>query len=99
MIVAGDICYNGLHRWLVEAKTAEKRQAWVAALQQIAALRPATVIAINKRLGAADGFNNVYSTVKYIETFGDLKSESGGAKELYQKTTNIYTDRVNPVIL
>ena len=27
MMVAGDICYNGFHQWLVEAIMAEKRQA------------------------------------------------------------------------
>lgn len=99
MVVAGDVCYNELHQWLVEATTAEKRGAWVAALRQIAALKPATVIASHKRPGAVDGINNVYSTIGYIEAFGSLKAESKSAEELYKKMIERYPARINPIIL
>ena len=99
MVVAGDICYNELHQWLVEATTAEKRAAWVAALNKIAALKPATVIASHKRPGAVDGINNVYSTIAYIETFGKLKAESKSAEEQYKKMVEHYPARINPIIL
>ncbi len=99
MVVAGDICYNELHQWLVEATTAEKRAAWVAALHKIAALKPATVIASHKRPGAVDGINNVYSTIGYIETFGRLKAESKTAEEQFKKMIELYPARINPIIL
>ncbi|MCJ1404185.1 hypothetical protein MMC11_007410 [Xylographa trunciseda] len=99
MIVAGDICYNELHQWLVEATTADKRAAWVAALHKIAALKPATVIASHKRPGAVDGINNVYSTIEYIETFGKFKGESKSAEEQYKKMIGRYPARINPIIL
>jgi glyoxylase-like metal-dependent hydrolase (beta-lactamase superfamily II) len=99
MVVAGDICYNELHQWLVEATTAGKRAAWVAALHKIAALKPATVIASHKRPGAVDGINNVYSTIEYIENFGRLKAESKTAEEQFKKMIELYPARINPIIL
>lgn len=99
MVVAGDICYNELHQWLVEATTEEKRQGWIAALRKIEELKPATVIASHKRPGAVDGINNVASTIEYIETFGKLKGQSGSAEELYHKMMQKYSSRINPVIL
>jgi len=99
MVVAGDICYNEFHQWLVEATTAEKRQSWINGLRKIIALQPATVIASHKRPGAVDGINNCYSTIKYIEDFGKLKAESQDAPELYHKMLQRYPARLNPVIL
>lgn len=99
MVVAGDICYNELHQWLVEATTPEKRAAWVAALRKIASLKPATVIASHKRPGAVDGINNVYSTIGYIENFGKFKEESKTQEELYHKMIAQYPARINPIIL
>ncbi|KAJ9608390.1 hypothetical protein H2200_007378 [Cladophialophora chaetospira] len=99
LVVAGDICYNELHQWLVEATTAEKRGAWVAALRKLAALKPASVIASHKRPGAVDGINNVYSTIEYIETFGELKAQSKSAEEQFHKMIERYPARINPIIL
>ena len=59
LVVAGDICYNDVHQWLVEATTEEKRNVWIAALEKIAALKPGMVIASHKRLGAVDEISNV----------------------------------------
>ena len=99
MVVAGDICYNELHQWLVEATTEQKRQSWISALRQIASLNPSTVIASHKRPGAVDGINNVFSTIKYIETFSDLKARCKDAVELYHRMIEEYPARVNPIIL
>ncbi len=99
MVVAGDICYNELHQWLVESTDEASRNAWIAALEKIAALKPSTVIASHKRPGAVDGINNVYSTIEYIKTFGELKAESKDAPELFQKMVARYPQRINPIIL
>ena len=98
-MVAGDVCYNELHQWLVESTTDEKRQAWINALQKIAALNPATVIAGHKRPGAVDGINNIFSTIEYIERFGKLKADSRDANQLYHKMMDRYEARIDPVIL
>lgn len=85
MVVAGDVCYNELHQWLAEALDENERNAWIAALEKIARLKPATVIASHKLPGAVDGINNVFSTIKYIRAFGECKNESKDAGELYHK--------------
>jgi glyoxylase-like metal-dependent hydrolase (beta-lactamase superfamily II) len=99
LVVAGDICYNELHQWLVEATSAEKRGGWIAALEKIAALKPGTVIASHKRPGAVDGINNVYSTIAYIRAFGDCKAKANTAEELYKAMIAKYPNRINPIIL
>lgn len=99
MVVAGDVCYNEEHQYLVEAKTDEIRRAWIAGLQHILDLNPGTVIASHKRPGAVDGINNVHATITYIKAFGELRSQSKNAAELYQKMIRRYPHRVNPFIL
>ena len=99
LVVAGDICYNDMHQWLRHSPTEELRNSWIAALEKIAALKPATVIASHKRPGAVDGVNNVYATMAYIRAFGEIKGKSKNAEELYQGMMERYPHRVNPLIL
>jgi glyoxylase-like metal-dependent hydrolase (beta-lactamase superfamily II) len=47
-IVAGDIVFNGVHVWLANSN-AKSRAAWLASLDQLAARRPAIVVAGHKR--------------------------------------------------
>jgi hypothetical protein len=77
----------------------ESRNACIAALEKIAALKPATVIASHKRPGAVDGINNVYSTIAYIRVFRELKEQSKDAAELLHKMIARYPQRINPIIL
>lgn len=99
LVVAGDVCYNDMHQWLAESPTEESRNAWIAALEKIATLKPATVIAGHKRPGAVDGINNVYATIAYIRAFGEIKAKSKNAEELYKGMIERYPHRVNPLIL
>lgn len=99
MVVAGDVCYNDMHQWLQEAVTETQRNAWIAALEKILSLKPATVIASHKRPGAVDGINNLYATIEYIKAFGECKAESSNAEELYHKMLARYPLRINPIIL
>ncbi len=99
LVVAGDVCYNGMHQWLAESPTEESRNSWIAALEKIAALKPATIIAGHKKPGAVDGINNVYATMAYIWAFGEIKAKSKNVEELYQGMIERYPHRVNPLIL
>ena len=63
LVVAGDVSYNDMHQWLAESPTEETRNSWIAALERIAVLKPATVISSHKRLGVVDGVNNVLPTI------------------------------------
>ena len=99
LVVAGDVSYNDMHQWLAESPTQESRDSWIAALEKIAALKPATVIAGHKRPGAVDGINNVYATIDYIRAFGEVKAKSTSPDELYKGMIERYPHRVNPLIL
>ena len=99
LVVAGDVCYNDMHQWLAESPTEESRNSWIAALESIASLKPATVIAGHKRPGAVDGINNVFATIAYIRAFGEIKAKSKNAEGLYQGMIERYPHRVNPLIL
>jgi len=53
LIVAGDVVYNQC-RMYVGDTTSESRQNWIAALDRLAALNPAIVVAGHKKPGAPD---------------------------------------------
>jgi glyoxylase-like metal-dependent hydrolase (beta-lactamase superfamily II) len=52
-VVAGDVVYNGVHMMTAETDDAG-REAWIANLDQVAALDPKIVVAGHKRVGAPD---------------------------------------------
>lgn len=96
LVVAGDIVYNDVHQYLVESMTSEARLAWKASMCQIQALQPHIVICGHKRPGAVDGSANLQATIDYIDTFGELLSESQDAEGLFKRILTAYPHRVNP---
>jgi glyoxylase-like metal-dependent hydrolase (beta-lactamase superfamily II) len=99
MVVAGDCVYNDVHQFLGETNSKEGQNAWISVINDIAALKPHTVIAGHKRPGAVDGVNNLAATIKYIEDFGGCLDASSSAEELFSKMTEAYPNRVNPYAL
>jgi hypothetical protein len=53
LVVGGDVVYNGVHMMTAETDEAG-RDAWIAGLDQAAALNPKTVVAGHKSVGAPD---------------------------------------------
>ena len=51
LIVAGDVVYNQCCKYAGDT-TPESRKSWIAALDRLAALNPATVVAGHKKPGA-----------------------------------------------
>jgi glyoxylase-like metal-dependent hydrolase (beta-lactamase superfamily II) len=99
MVVAGDIVYNEVHQYLGESMKADRGAGWIACLEQIAALKPETVIAGHKREGAVDGYNNIAATRAYIEAFREELEGAEDAEGLYRGMMKRYPHRVNPMIL
>lgn len=95
LVVAGDVVYGDVHQYLVEANTAEKRAEWIKAIEKVEALKPETVIAGHKRVGAVDGFYNLTATKKYLMDFGEVLRRSRDAKELFKGMMEKYPHRVN----
>ena len=77
LIVAGDVVYNQC-RMYVGDTTPESRKNWIAALDRLAALNPAMVVAGHKKPGAPDSPSTIQDTKRYLQDFDRL-----------QKTANV----------
>lgn len=95
LVVAGDAVYNGTHPFLAET-TAQTRLEWIAALDEIDALKPTTVVAGHKIPDGDDSPRHIEATRKYIRDFNRLDEETETAQELYERMLRLYPDRVNP---
>lgn len=83
-VVAGDIVYRGVHVWTAGTNPAQ-RKAWRKALDEIAALSPATVIAGHKDPKQKDDVAGIDATRAYLEAFDAAVASSKIAAEVQQK--------------
>ena len=76
-ICSGDIAYNNIHMWLWNS-TPDSRQAWLASLDALAALKPSTIITGHKDPGAPDddAARVLDQSRRYIEDFGQAIATS-----------------------
>jgi glyoxylase-like metal-dependent hydrolase (beta-lactamase superfamily II) len=95
LLVAGDAVYNGIHLFLNESNK-QTRLEWIAALDQIDALKPLAVVAGHKIPGNNDSPRNVEETRQYLRDFIRLNETTKTARELYDKMLELYPDRANP---
>jgi glyoxylase-like metal-dependent hydrolase (beta-lactamase superfamily II) len=76
-ICSGDIVYNNIHMWLWKS-TPESREAWLASLDAVAALKPSTIITGHKDPEAPD--NNATRVLdqsrRYIDDFDQAVAKS-----------------------
>jgi glyoxylase-like metal-dependent hydrolase (beta-lactamase superfamily II) len=95
LVAAGDAVYNGIHPFLNESNR-QTRLEWIAALDQIDALKPSAVVAGHKIPGNDDSPRIVGETRQYIRDFIRLNDTTETARELYDKMLELYPDRANP---
>jgi glyoxylase-like metal-dependent hydrolase (beta-lactamase superfamily II) len=95
LIVAGDVVYNGIHPYLGETDK-QSRLEWIAALDTLAALKPAYVVAGHKVPENDDAPENIAKTQQYLLDFNRLAEETDSAEQLYQAMLALYPTRVNP---
>ncbi|MCP5236555.1 MAG: MBL fold metallo-hydrolase [Zoogloeaceae bacterium] len=77
--VVGNIAvFSGLHVWTADTPGAALRQAWLAQLDEIAALHPTTVVPGHMAAGAATDLSAVGFTRDYLLLFD---AEAGQAKD------------------
>jgi glyoxylase-like metal-dependent hydrolase (beta-lactamase superfamily II) len=93
LIVAGDVVYNQC-RMYVGDTTPESRKNWIAALDRLAALNPAMVVAGHKRTGAPDSPSTIQDTRRYLEDFDRLQKTATSERELFDQMTELYPDWV-----
>src|SRR5271155_3275195 len=72
LIVAGDVVYNQC-RMYVGDTTPESRKNWITALDRLAALNPAMVVAGHKKPGAPDSPSTIQDTKRYLQDFDRLQ--------------------------
>ena len=95
LVVAGDAVYNGIHPFLIESNR-RTRLEWIAALDRIAALKPAHVVAGHKVPANDDDPRCIADTRRYLLDFIRLNDETATANELYERMLALHPDRANP---
>ncbi|KAF5555300.1 metallo-beta-lactamase superfamily [Fusarium napiforme] len=104
LVVAGDIVYNGdCHQWLGEASSAEKRTQWLAALEEIRALRPKIVVpghtfTPSSTPDEALATAMLKGTAEYINGFAEELVAATSEQNLFERMRSRY-DRWNLYLL
>jgi glyoxylase-like metal-dependent hydrolase (beta-lactamase superfamily II) len=82
-ICSGDIAYNNIHMWLRNS-TPVSREAWLASLDAVAALKPSTIITGHKDPDAPDdnATRVLDQSRRYIEDFDQTVAKSGTPREV-----------------
>ncbi len=83
-VVAGDIVYRGVHAWTRETSAAQ-RKAWRKTLDELARLRPTTVIAGHKDPRQRDDAGALDATRAYLEAFDAAVAASKSSAEVQSK--------------
>ncbi|KAI0097832.1 Metallo-hydrolase/oxidoreductase [Nemania sp. FL0031] len=99
LAACGDIVYNDVHMWLVESQLQSQRDAWIRALDDVAAYDPAIVIGAHHRLGGIDGAFNIEASKHYIQTFSEEKQKSENAVDLYNRMRKAFPSRLGFLVL
>ncbi|KIV85156.1 hypothetical protein PV11_00888 [Exophiala sideris] len=97
LVVAGDVVYGDVHQMLGEANTHDLRMEWVAAIDKVASLNPANVVAGHKKPDEIDGPWHLARSKKYILDF-DALVESGECKnvrDLVARMKELWSTRFN----
>jgi glyoxylase-like metal-dependent hydrolase (beta-lactamase superfamily II) len=89
LVVAGDVVYNQCHMYVGDT-TPESRKNWVAALDRLAALKPAIVVAGHKKPGAPDSPSAIQDTKRYLLDFDRLRQTTASDEELFNQMTELY---------
>ena len=97
-VIAGDIVYAGVHPWTAET-TAASRKAWIATLDELAAIGATTVIAGHKDPKAKDDATAIRQTKEYLQTFDAAVASSKSSAEVQQKVKQKYGTLQLDVIL
>jgi glyoxylase-like metal-dependent hydrolase (beta-lactamase superfamily II) len=95
LVVAGDVAYNGVHQYIVEGRDGGF-QAWIDALDQVAQLEPASVVAGHKNAELADDPIVLEQTKQYLRDVIKLLADSSSPEEFFDAMMAIHGDRINP---
>jgi glyoxylase-like metal-dependent hydrolase (beta-lactamase superfamily II) len=94
-VVCGDVVYNNVHMMMYEADEA-KREAWIASIDAVAALRPKIVVAGHKSVGASDRPENLAASQRYLRDFTTLAKKGCTVEDLVHGMLELHGDRDQP---
>lgn len=98
-LIAGDVVFQETHVWLAESN-AQTRQAWLASLRRLSALRPEIVVPGHKR--SADLPNDPAAlafTARYITDFEAARAAASNADSLVAAVQRKYPALGLPIVL
>jgi glyoxylase-like metal-dependent hydrolase (beta-lactamase superfamily II) len=95
LVVAGDVIYNNVHQYVAEGRNGGL-DAWHRAIDQVAALRPVTVIAGHKDVSRPDAASDIEETRRYLDTAETIIGQTTDRASFYSAVREAYPDRVNP---
>ena len=89
--VVGNIgVFGGMHVWTADTQTAAERAAWVAQLDDMAALKPALVVPGHMKAGTQVDASNITFTKDYLQTFEKNLAASKNSAELVNAMKQSY---------
>jgi glyoxylase-like metal-dependent hydrolase (beta-lactamase superfamily II) len=89
--VAGNIAiFGNLHVWTADTQKASERQAWLAQLDEIAALKPATVVPGHMLPGTPLDASTIAYTRGYLQRFEAESAKAGNAAALIEAMQRAY---------
>jgi glyoxylase-like metal-dependent hydrolase (beta-lactamase superfamily II) len=95
LVVAGDVVYNGVHQYLSESADGGI-DAWLSALDIVAALQPTSVVSGHKNRANADSPDTIDQTRQYLLDSKRLLEEHTTPLGFFNAMLDLYPDRLNP---
>jgi glyoxylase-like metal-dependent hydrolase (beta-lactamase superfamily II) len=89
-IAGGVVVFNGLHVWTADTQSAESRRNWLATLDHIAALKPATVVPGHFQPGAALTPDSITFTRDYLLRFEAETVKAANSAALIARMKELY---------
>jgi glyoxylase-like metal-dependent hydrolase (beta-lactamase superfamily II) len=94
LVVAGDVAYNGVHQYLLES-AGGGIEAWLKAIDEVAALSPRAVVAGHKNKDLPDDPAILDQTRDYLLDARRLLADKPSPREFYDRMITLYPDRPN----
>ena len=94
LVVAGDVAYNGVHQYLLESAEGGI-EAWLKAIDKVAALRPRAVVAGHKNKDLPDDPVILEQTRDYLLDAQRLLADKPSPRQFYEQMIALYPDRLN----
>jgi glyoxylase-like metal-dependent hydrolase (beta-lactamase superfamily II) len=94
LVVAGDVAYNGVHQYLLES-AGGGIEAWLNAIDKVAALSPDAVVAGHKNKDLPDDPVILKQTRDYLLDAQRLLADKPSPRQFYEQMIALYPDRLN----